>query len=157
MYPQVYTSRVDRRRAKTNVHTLVVNPSMILTSTLVPGVHWMIRFNSVSFRDSRPSFQSMVHGRYGHTTGYDPFRRYGLMIMSIGNLIKDTPRRGYQSSMGVFGDPPGPYAALIKIRINPISPHLDNNMQHLMERYYPWTIPEDVLHYTESPNNIYFS
>ena len=29
--------------------------------------------------------------------------------------------------MGVFGDPPGPYAALIKIRINPISPHLDNN------------------------------
>ena len=59
MYPQVYTSRVDRRRAKTNVHTLVVNPSMILTSTLVPGVHWMIRFNSVSFRDSRPSFQSM--------------------------------------------------------------------------------------------------
>ena len=84
------TSRVDRRRAKTNVHTLVVNPSMILTSTLVPGVHWMIRFNSVSFRDSRPSFQSMVHGRYGHTTGYDPFRRYGLMIMSIGNSIKDT-------------------------------------------------------------------
>ena len=25
-----------------------------------------------------------------------------------------------------------------------------------MERYYPWTIPEDVLRYTESPNNIFF-
>ena len=92
MYPQVSTnikggsSSCQNKRPYPRCQSIDV----ILTSTLVPGVHWMIRFNSVSFRDSRPSFQSMVHGRYGHTTGYDPFRRYGLMIMSIGNSIKDT-------------------------------------------------------------------
>ena len=44
-----------------------------------------IRFNSVSFRDSRLTFQSMDD----MNMGYDPFRRY-TMDISIGNLIKDT-------------------------------------------------------------------
>ena len=82
------TSRVDRRRAKTNVHTLVVNPSMILTSTLVPGVHCMIRFNSVSFRDSRPPSNPWTICTYYGVRSVPSIRTYDFI--SIGNSIKDT-------------------------------------------------------------------
>ena len=118
------TSRVDRRRAKTNVHTLVINPSMILTSTLVPGgtLDDKVQFRLI------PRLPSVlpIHGRYGHTgTIHSVDTNLWLWVSVIRSKIHH--RRGYQSSMGVFGDPPGPYAALLKIRINLISPHLDNN------------------------------
>ena len=60
-----------------------------------------------------------IHGRYGHTgTIHSVDTNLWLWVSVIRSKIHH--RRGYQSNMGVFGDPPGPYAALL-IQINLIS------------------------------------
>ena len=86
------TSRVDRRRAKTNVHTLVINPSMILTSTLVPGgtLDDKVQFHLI------PRLPSVlpIHGRYGHTgTIHSVDTNLWLWVSVIRSKIHH--RRGY--------------------------------------------------------------